>query len=409
MREGEQEEEDGSDDDDDEEEGDDEGEEEMDEDELQALLADAGDDYVGNRIKAAKAGEGEEQGEDGAEEGQKKDKKRSAASEASRLEAAERRRREQEEREAKRDAELEERKEVVYANAANPAQVRASARRASSLSSALHSALAPSLPAVLTDIVCSQSKAEGVRWCFLPQLQPLEQHAEQKSSNSTGTKFGGAPFLSQKFKWPKCNECGKHMDFLFQLNGGDLPEDLRGEHVEEGQLFQFFVCDVDTYEDSTSDKRTSCARLISLSDAGEPLTISTTNTTAANITADDNKDNAALSALIAASKERRLVGWTRKADVPDWNDRVRYGLPDSLSYEDTEDLHPVDKDKLSGFPVWVQDSEYLVCLKCDQEMEHFFQVVSEDSFDYMFGDCGVMIILQCPKHRDQLRVSFQCG
>ncbi|HEY7328275.1 MAG TPA: DUF1963 domain-containing protein [Gemmataceae bacterium] len=56
------------------------------------------------------------------------------------------------------------------------------------------------------------------------------------------------------------------------------------------------------------------------------------------------------------------------------------------------------RDKLAGWPYWIQNVEYPSCPRCGQQMIHVFQVDSEDNIPFMFGDSGCGNITQCPEH-----------
>jgi len=272
----------------------------------------------------------------------------------------------------------------VYTHAKHPAQVRAAKKRESGVQSALNSSLSPSLPPVLIDSVKKQSKSEGLRWCWLPNVDKIKQ----PSKSSTGSKIGGVPFITSNHEWPKCDICNKHMRFLFQLSGRDLPEELTGEHLSDTQIVQLFLCRNDPFEDADTDKGSGCVRVIDVAEAGDAVPIQPK--------------------LIANAQERKLSGWTRKGDVPDGNEHARYGVPAFGKGDAIQDASfgPVDKDKLSGFPIWpLPVDQYLPCVHCGQEMEFFFQFAPHGLFRSLLIDNGHLHLLQCPNHREHVRIA----
>jgi uncharacterized protein YwqG len=73
-----------------------------------------------------------------------------------------------------------------------------------------------------------------------------------------------------------------------------------------------------------------------------------------------------------------------------------------------EEGFPVEKDKLLGWPYWVQSLEYPECPDCGKEMSLVFQIDSEDNLPYMFGDCGCGHITQCKDHPERLAFAWAC-
>src|SRR5262249_30013428 len=57
------------------------------------------------------------------------------------------------------------------------------------------------------------------------------------------------------------------------------------------------------------------------------------------------------------------------------------------------------KDKLGGWPLWIQALDYLKCPRCDQLMTPLFQIDSDDHPSYRFGrGCGHLT--RCERHPD---------
>jgi hypothetical protein len=66
-------------------------------------------------------------------------------------------------------------------------------------------------------------------------------------------------------------------------------------------------------------------------------------------------------------------------------------------------------DKLAGWPLWIQGSEYPYCPRCRQQMRLVFQIDSENHLPFMFGDAGTGHITQCPEHTDIVAFGWACS
>jgi uncharacterized protein YwqG len=68
-----------------------------------------------------------------------------------------------------------------------------------------------------------------------------------------------------------------------------------------------------------------------------------------------------------------------------------------------------EKDKLGGWPYWVQGPEYPTCPSCGERMRIVLQLDSEHNVPFMFGDAGVGHVTQCPTHHDVVAFGWACG
>lgn len=82
---------------------------------------------------------------------------------------------------------------------------------------------------------------------------------------------------------------------------------------------------------------------------------------------------------------------------------------------DWEELEPYvekyctrEKDKLLGWPAWIQGIEYPVCPHCKNKMTYVFQIDSNDNLPYMFGDVGCGHITYCACKR-VVAFAWACG
>ena len=235
------------------------------------------------------------------------------------------------------------------------------------------------------------------------QLQPLiakykriawvPEIAEQNTS-TLGSKFSGIAALAEGEQWPVCDECNKPMQLFLQLNSNDLPESS-DKPFGEGILQAFYCtnwdneceCECEAWEPHS---KSTCVRLLSFDQAINP-----------GLTESPVKD---------AYPEKQITCWVAKDDYPNWEELNKLDknywteCADALA----EKGCPLEKDKLLGWPCWVQGVEYPNCRKCGKQMQLIFQIDSEDNIPYMFGDCGIAHITQCPEHNKEVAMAWAC-
>jgi len=232
-----------------------------------------------------------------------------------------------------------------------------------------------------------------------------------------GSQFGGLPWLLPDEHWPLCGACGRDMHLFLQLNSAELPTEFTNK-IGEG-LLQLFYC-----------IRTDCER-----NDWEPFDSSHLVRV---ISADTSRPAQSSSDDMDPFPAKRITGWQPVDDLPHPEDHPLLGLdfkydfkagtvdiacsPFGLTFrglpisdvndDDLEIAEAIGKcltgDKLSGWPSWVQGSEYPSCPKCGIRMEYVFQVDSEDNIPFMFGDCGCGHITQCPEHPDVFGFGWAC-
>ena len=66
------------------------------------------------------------------------------------------------------------------------------------------------------------------------------------------------------------------------------------------------------------------------------------------------------------------------------------------------------KDKLAGWPFWLQWRNYPDCPRCERQMRFVFQIDSQDNVPYDFGDSGIVSLFQCPVHKSEVAVREAC-
>ncbi len=231
----------------------------------------------------------------------------------------------------------------------------------------------------------------------------VEDHADAIST------FSGIPSLRLDEDWPRCQSCRVPMELLLQLDLANLPTQRHGT-----ELLQLFYC---VATDSCDRGWEAFANHSSLcrSVRREVVQPATSN--------------------LNRFPRKTISGWTPISDVPDpaeherlglrfdyhfgevpfrpmefWCDELRLHLVGS-AYINHLQHHVVaaEQDKLGGWPRWVQGVEYPVCPQCGAEMELVMQLDSEDHIPFMFGDCGIGHITQCPIHHHIVAFGWACS
>jgi uncharacterized protein YwqG len=209
-----------------------------------------------------------------------------------------------------------------------------------------------------------------------------------------GSKFGGLPLLASGEPWPACGNCRRPMQLFLQLNGEELPAEL--ELPLPGRVVQLFYCtsqkpcceaDCEAWDGRGVSMR---LRLIDARTPPQPLTASP---------------------VANAFPEKRIEGWEPVDDFPNAEDAE--GAGETLDEIEQEMLsnagYPREKDKLAGWPSWVQSVNYPACPECERAMRPLFQVDSHDNLPYMFGDAGVLHLFLCPQHPERLGMNWDCA
>ena len=217
--------------------------------------------------------------------------------------------------------------------------------------------------------------------------------AEQENEFSDKSKIGGFPYLRTESDWPVCPNCQKNMQLFLQLNLEDLPE------KKEKGLIQLFYC-TNSEPHCESDREAffpfsesvNCRRIESngVSAKTEPV-------------------------MDEIFREKLILTWEAADDYPHFEEYDDLGI--MLDIED--DLYDlleernmgttIAKDKLFGWPYWVQSVEYPFDRKTEKQMELLFQLDSEDNLPYMFGDAGIGHLTQSPDNKDELGFGWACS
>ncbi|RAL25225.1 hypothetical protein DL240_03165 [Lujinxingia litoralis] len=209
------------------------------------------------------------------------------------------------------------------------------------------------------------------------------------------SKFSGRPWLAVNERWPCCPNCQRPMQLFVQLYLPELPTPER-ERLGDTGLLQLFYC-------------TSSEPLCEVEcEAYGPFAKSVV---ARFIEAPTEEANTTAAGPKEPFAARRIAGWDAlPQDLPNWeeSDELGFELSDD-AYEELDELGaPYSRDKLGGWPFWVQGMEYPDCPRCQTRMAMVMQIDSEDSLPYMFGDMGVGHLTRCPNHPDVLAFAWAC-
>ncbi|TLM93119.1 DUF1963 domain-containing protein [Hymenobacter jeollabukensis] len=216
-----------------------------------------------------------------------------------------------------------------------------------------------------------------------PLWLPVTQAGQLPGSAS---RFGGVPDLAADELWPRCPHCRATMPLFLQLDVASLPAGAPMQVEVGGGLVQLFGC---TNCGALSEDGSAVARLLPPA-ARQPAVM-------------DHDTN-----LLTP---RSIVGWQRYEQLPTGSEWDGDDLPDDEPEEAQapwEDHHGYGRDKLGGWPSWVQYAEYPACPTCQRPQRLLFQIASEEGLDFMFGDVGTAYLLYCSHHADQLAFSWQC-
>jgi uncharacterized protein YjbI with pentapeptide repeats/uncharacterized protein YwqG len=214
-------------------------------------------------------------------------------------------------------------------------------------------------------------------------------------SSSTDSKYGGRPWLSEDEDWPICDGCGQPMPFILQLNMDNLPTEVQTSSNKE--LLQIFCCAPTLNDDDTNDDENYWERHAYFVDPYSPDKL-------VRIVRPDGKEN---DCQLPQFKEERssvktIIGWeVLPEDYPIEQELLEMGI--EMSEEESlildENGMPRYRDKLAGWPRWIQRCEYPNCPKCNQLMKKLVYQFHREELD---GCDGLVYVFQCETHPETL-------
>jgi hypothetical protein len=258
-------------------------------------------------------------------------------------------------------------------------------------------------------------KAAHLRPAWTPRTSPGEP-------TGSSSKFCGVPWLPAGEAPPTCTLCGRDLQLFVQLDLDGLPAEIAA--ASGGGVLQLFYC-VGQRPEVADDGEPPCWA----EGAWQPFS---DVASVARVVPAHSLRPAAMAGGPAGFPARAIVGWDRFEDVPHPADHDAAGLSHSydfpartvtlrcpsvgldvtLGLDDlpVEDIATAaEKDKLGGWPCWVQSNEQPGCPRCGETMRLLFQLDSEDHVPFMFGDAGVGHVTQCPTHTDVVAFGWACS
>lgn len=208
------------------------------------------------------------------------------------------------------------------------------------------------------------------------------------------SKFSGVPFLADSEDWPCCEHCKQPLQLFLQLNSKHLPEQA-GQPFGEGYLQVFYCTNWD------QECEIECEAYL-------PFSKSTLIRVAPFGTISNHKYTT--SPVAEAFPEKEITGWSAEDDYPNPDELEILGCKLTKDQRDIlyDQDYPLSKDKLLGWPYWVQNVEYPDCPECGEPMQLIFQIDSDDNLPYMFGDTGCAHITQCKTHPHIMAIAWAC-
>lgn len=213
------------------------------------------------------------------------------------------------------------------------------------------------------------------------------------SSPNLQSHLGGKPYLPKGEKIPSCQLCNNDLSFIFQLH---IPSTT---NKNESTLYAFYYC-FDCFIDY-GDKGFQLMKY-------------------------KNPD-------MEKSKKRFQVKdpipycdfhFTPKWSLPDWEtllakESVVADILTNKYKDEAFDVYDAIRENIvgynsfhimsfyKGYPHFSIGHESLLCNKCNEEMESWFQLASYEQLDLIWDDLGNLHILQCPNHPDEFKILMQ--
>jgi uncharacterized protein YwqG len=218
---------------------------------------------------------------------------------------------------------------------------------------------------------------------YIPQTTAVASQFSAKS------KLGGFPYLRNAEDWPVCPNCKKHKQLFLQLNMAELPEN------QYDGLVQFFYCTTEkpnceshfgTYFPFTD--ATTCRKIAI---EGDSPTIEPT--------------------IDKIYEEKQIIGWEAKDDFPHFEEYNLLGIEltdEQMEAVENAEILPSQKDKLFGYPYWIQGVEYPNDRNTGVQMQLLFQIDSDDNLPHSFGDMGIGHLTQSPNNEEEMGFGWAC-
>jgi uncharacterized protein YwqG len=218
---------------------------------------------------------------------------------------------------------------------------------------------------------------------YIPQTEAV------KSEFSAKSKFGGFPYLRNAADWPICPNCKQHKQLFLQLNMAELPEN------QGDGLVQLFYC---------TTRKPDCESHFG---AYFPFTDATT----CRKIAIEGESATIEPTLGKIYEEKQIMGWEAKADYPHFEEYDLLGInlsDEQMKAIENAKISSCQKDKLFGYPFWVQGVEYPNDRNTGEQMTLLFQLDSGDNLPHNFGDMGIGHLTQSRSNEEELGFGWAC-
>jgi hypothetical protein len=226
--------------------------------------------------------------------------------------------------------------------------------------------------------VAQTAEQRHTRLCAVPVFS--EEPAEDN-----GSRRGGIPWLAAGESWPTCASCKRPLRFVLQVALADV-KDAPGPLPREG-LLQVFACD-STCNAQSGWEAFSGANLVRVSDGAKGRLAALPK-----VVADD------ADFLVA---ERRIESWSLLPDLPGPVAlQSLVGVDFDTAFEGWERLNEKGltnrREKIGGWPSWVQDEEKITCAKCGSAPMTFAMQLQETLTELEVLHGNTLYVLSCPQ------------
>lgn len=268
----------------------------------------------------------------------------------------------------------------------------------------------------IRNIIAHLNKKGFLNKAFRPTIK-------KEKGDITDSKFGGKPFLLKNERWPICGLCQEPMTLFVQLNIDKMPQEVKDSIGLYAGMVQLFYCT------NNKDQCGSCGGDYKVNEKPDFQLVRLID-----------KEYIRENAKIVVPRNTKLfpekiffrlkdLGYEnpyqeieyseifKLSKVDKYTNKLPKALIDFLKgelYIDEEELQYLisyfidDRDKIGGYPYWVQNTSYPKCKKCSKNLSIIIQLSSNDHIPYYFSDGGVGHIFICREHKEEIYFYWDC-
>jgi uncharacterized protein YwqG len=279
----------------------------------------------------------------------------------------------------------------------------------------------------ILNLMAHFDEIELARKAFAPEVYDEE-------GSITDSKYGGLPYLHNNEEWPICESCNEPLSLIVQINMEYIPKEIKNYIEIDSGLIQLFYCTNEDIEcgccpQEPNEEKIQLVRFIESDKINKDTDIKVPENMRFFPEAlidgwqdigyeypyEGTKQLGDLSLLKLSDEKKytnkipeKLISFLEGRREEN-SDRLEVGLkPDDFGiYNDFLLTNFTrDRDKIGGWPYWVQSSYYPPCPECGNEMSYLIQVdCSYLPFDFWGENIGHIYI--CKKHRNQVDFDWQ--